>query len=249
MKIFLTIGLLACSLMVIAQTKLEKTIPLQGSQKIEFEFDYPELIKLQTSDRKDILITGSVSINRGENDNAFQIVSEVKSNVVYIRSEIKDKDNLPRRVIIKKGEQEFFFKAKDASDPAVQKFLEENGRDYTYMSNGIIHEITLDIYVPKGMACRIDAKYGLVEITQFDGPLTVNAPYGGIDATIAASQVGHLSARTKFGEILTNLDTKFESEGIDDGDRHWTSIQANIGKGPRFDLESKFGKVYLRKPR
>jgi hypothetical protein len=249
MKAILTIGLLACSLIVIAQTKIEKTFPVAGIQKVELVFDYPELIRMHTWDKKEITVKGSVSINRGEHDSAFQLLSENKGNVLQISSEIRDKDNIPRRTVIKKGDQEYYFRANDASDPAVRKFLEENGGEYTYMSNGIIQEITLEIYVPKGMECRIDAKYGLVEITDFSAPLVVNAPYGGIDASIASTTTGSLTARTKFGEILTNLDTKFQSSHEEDDHDHWTEINASLGNGPRFDLESKFGKVYLRKPK
>jgi hypothetical protein len=249
-KTILTLSLIAYSLLVIGQTKIEKTFPVQGIQKIELAFDYPELIQVHTWDKREVLVKGSVSINRGEHDSAFQLLSSSKNNTLQITSEIKDKNNIPRRTIIKRGDQEYFFKAADASDPAVQKFLEENGRDYTYMTNGLIQEITLEIFVPKGMECRIDAKYGLVEITDFNAPLVVNAPYGGIDATIANSTTGQLTARTKFGEILTNLDTKFQSADMNNNHHdHWTEINTNFGNGPRFDFESKFGKVYLRKPK
>jgi hypothetical protein len=247
MKAILTLGFIAYSLVVIAQTKIEKTFPTQGIQKLELAFDYPELVQVHTWDQKDVLIKGSVTINGGENDNAFQLTATNKGNVLQIISELKDKDNIPRRTVIKKGDQEYIFKAKDASDPEVQKFLNENGRDYTYISNGIQYDILLEIFVPKGMECRIDAKFGLVEITNFNAPLIVNAPHGGIDATITSAVTGELTARTRFGEILTNLDTKFNPSGIDDHD-HWTEVHAKLGGGPSYNLESKFGKVYLRKP-
>lgn len=248
MKAILTLGFIAYSLAVIAQTKIEKTFPVQGARKIELAFEFPKLIQVHTWDKNEVLVKGSVSINRGEHDQAFQLLSSVESNVLRISAELKDKDNLPRRTIIKKGDQEYFFKAADASDPAVQKFLEENGGDYTYMSNGIIQEITLEIFLPKGMECRIDAKFGLVEVTNFNAPLVVNAPFGGIDATIANSSTGQLRARTRFGEILTNLDANFKSADVDESRHdHWTEINANLGNGPAFDFESKFGKVYLRK--
>jgi hypothetical protein len=249
MKAFLTIGLLACSLVVFAQTKIEKTFPVLGIQKVELAFEFPELIQIHTWDKKEVLVKGSVSINRGEHDNAFQLTSKVDGSTLQVSSEIKDKENIPRRTIIKKGEQEYFFRAPDASAPEVQKFLEENGRDYVYMSNGIIQEISLEIFLPKGMTCRVDAKFGLVEITDFNAPLTVNAPFGGIDATIVSTATGELTARTKFGEILTNLDTNFKSSGTEEKHDHWTEIMATFGNGPKFDLESKFGKVYLRKPK
>lgn len=250
MKTIVTLGLIAYSLAVTGQTKIEKSFPVQAIQKIELAFEFPQLIQVHTWEQKEVLIKGSVSINRGEHDNAFQLLSSTDGGVLRITGELKDKDAIPRRTMIKKGDQEFFFKAGDASDPAVQKFLEENGGDYTYMSNGILQEISLEIFVPKGLECRLDSKFGLVEVTNFDAPLVVNAPFGGIDATIANPSAGRLTARTRFGEILTNLDTKFETADPfrKNEHDHWTEIKADFGNGPAYDLESKFGKVYLRKP-
>lgn len=249
MKAILTAGLLAISLAVIAQTKIERSFPVQGIKQVEFAFDYPELIKVRSWDKNEVMIKGTVTINRGEHDTAFELLSETSSNTLRISSRLRDKENIPRRTVIKKGDQEYFFKAGDMHAPEVQKFLEENGHEYTYISNGIQQDITLEIYLPKGMACRVDAKYGLVEIVDHNGPLQVIAPYGGIDATIALAQVGELTARTKFGEILTNLDTKFQSAGMSESHNdHWTEINAKPGNGPTLDLESQFGKVYLRKP-
>ena len=247
MKFLLIAGLLTCSWLLPAQTKIEKTIPVQSGQKLEMSFDYPELIKIHTWDKQEILITGSVSINRGENDDAFQLDVESKNGTVSVSSSLKDKDNIPHRTIIRRGDEEYYFKTGDYNDPAIQKFIDEHGKDYTYMSNGIIRDITLEIFVPKGMENTINAKYGLVEITDYNGPLVVNATYGGIDASIQQPIAGELVARTKFGEILTNLDVKFNSDGELENHHHWTQIHAKVGNGPRYDFESKFGKVYLRK--
>ena len=246
MKTKILLLFLACSLVSLAQTKIEKSIPIRSGQKLVLNFDYPE-VTLQTWDKNEVLIKGVVSINRGENDSAFDLEVSSVAQQVTVTSVIKDKENIPQHVVIKKGETEYFFKAKDYNDLAVQKFLEENGREYTYMSNGIIKEIKLEIFVPKNIETSVDAKYGLVEVKNFDAPLTIDAKYGGVDATIAAKSTGQITARSRFGEILTNLDIKFDqAHAMDKGD-HWTEISATLGTGPRYWLESKYGKVYLRK--
>jgi hypothetical protein len=248
MRAILMLGLALSGMAVQAQTKIEKIIPVQSAQKLELTLDYPELIKVQTWDRKEVMIKGTVSINRGENDDAFDLEIKNAGNMLSVNSILKDKANIPHRLVIRKGDQEYFFKARDFKDPAVQKFLDENGREYTYMTNGIIKEIELEVFVPKGMETRIDAKYGLVEVKNFEAPLTVMAPHGGIDATIASRTTGEVMARTRFGEILTNLDVKFDSKNSLQSHDKWTEISAKTGTGPRYTLESKFGKVYLRKP-
>ncbi|MBX2947012.1 MAG: hypothetical protein KF725_14350 [Cyclobacteriaceae bacterium] len=249
MRIKLLLGLIALSGTLFAQTKIEQSIPVQASQKLELAFDYPELIKIQTWDRKEVMIKGEVSINKGENDDAFELITSIKNNVVLVTSELKDKDNLPKRIVIKRGEMEYVFKAKDYKDPEVKKFLEENGGNYTYMSSGIIREIKLEIFVPAGMETTVEAKYGIVEILGFNAPLKVTATYGGVDATINSRSTGELIARTHYGEILTNLDLPFDSsKDTDSGYNKWTQVSAKAGNGPRYTLESKYGKVYLRKP-
>lgn len=247
MKIIkLFFALLLVSLVATGQTKVEKSIPAKTGQKLVLNFDYPEL-KIQTWEQNEILIKGTVSINNGENDNAFELEVMETGPEITITSIIKNKENLPRRIMIKKGDTEYFFKAKDVNDPEVQKFLEENGREYTYMSNGIIKEINLEIFVPKNLETNVQAKYGLVEVKNFNGPLTLDAKYGGADVTIPINAVGEIMARSRYGEILTNLDVKFEQTAFRH-DNDWTEIYAKPGSGPKYSLESKYGKLYLRKP-
>lgn len=249
MKTRLILGLIVLSGTMLAQTKIEKTVPVQSGQKLMLNFDYPELIRIQTWDRKEVLIKGNVSINKGENDEAFELVTQNNGNTITVSSVIKDMENLPKRIVIRKGDTEYVFKAKDYKDPEVKKFLDEHGGNYTYMSSGIIKEIQLEIFIPVGMETTVDAKYGLVEVLGFNAPLTVMAKYGGVDATINSRLTGELIARTHFGEILTNLDLPFDSEKDRDSNySKWTQVSVKPGSGPRYMLESKYGKVYLRKP-
>jgi hypothetical protein len=248
MKTFITlliaIGALSSS---VAQTKVEKSIPWKSGQKLVMDFD-TENVKIHTWDKSEVSVSGTVSINRGENDNAFELVVEEEAGQVTISSRLKDKENIPQRIMIKKGDQEFFFKAKDYNDPEIQKFLEENGREYSYMSSGIVRDIQLEVFVPKGTETTMRLKYGTVEITKFDGPLTVDAKYGKIDASIVPQSIGELTARARHGEILTNLDIKFDQESTTSRKDHWTVITARPGKGPYYRFETKYGNVYLRKP-
>jgi hypothetical protein len=248
MKYKLSLGLLFLVGISFAQTKIEKNIPVQAGQKLVMNFDYPELIKVQTWDQDRVLIRGDVSINRGENDDAFDLQVNTTPKEVTVTSILKNKESIPQRIMIKKGGTEYYFKARDYNDPEVQKFLEENGREYTYMSNGVIKEIELEIFIPKNIETVIDAKYGLVEVKGFEAPLTIFSKYGGIDASIISRSTGEIIARTRYGEILTNLDIKFNSGPDFEKFDKWTEISARPGTGPRFSLESKYGKVYLRKP-
>jgi hypothetical protein len=211
LQIFL-IGLLTISLSGNAQTKIEKIIPVRSGQTLNMDFEFPELIKLQTWDKNEILIKGDVSIKNGENYDSFELIVNQAGNKIEVSTNLKDKENIPHRIVIKKGDTEYFFRAKDTNDPEVQKFLEDNGRQYAYMSNGIIKEITLEIFVPKGMETIVESKFGLVEVKNFQAPLKVSSKFGGVDASITERSTGELTARTEFGEILTNLDVKFNTD-------------------------------------
>jgi Putative adhesin len=238
--------LLISSLACYSQTSVEKTIVIKSGQKLMLSIDDGD-IKLQTWDKNEILIKGTVSINNGENDSAFELQVGGSAGDVTITSAIRDKENIPRRVIIKKDGKEYFFKARDLHDAEVQKFFEENGKEYSYMSVGISKDIKLEIFIPRSTETNVQAKYGLIEIKNFAAPLTIESKYGGVDATLVAASTGEVIARSRYGEILTNLDIKFDQSGPVDKGNKWTEISAKLGKGPRYSFESKYGNVYLRK--
>lgn len=244
-KLFIVLSVL--SVATYAQTVVDKTFQLQGAKELVTDFDQPN-VTIQTWDRNEVVVKGTVSINNGENDAAFELQTENNGGVLTIRSVLKDKDNIPRHITIKKGDQEFVFRANDFNDPEIQKFFEKNGRDYSYMSNSLLIKVDLQLFVPKNLKTSINIRHGLIEFKTFDAPLKVIAKYSKIDATIP-STIGALTARTKHGEILSNLDFKFDQQPFERGrGNNWTEITAHPGKGQDYFIESTYGTVYLRKP-
>lgn len=242
----LTLAFILVSLSAAAQTPFERTVPVKVGQRIVLQFDYPE-VKLQTWDKPEVLIKGTVSINQGEHDAAFQLEVNVASEV-SITSSLKDKENIPHRISIKKGDKEYFFKTNNFHDPEVQKFLTDNGNEYSYRTNGIIYDIKLTISVPRGSPVQITSKHGLVEVLSFDSGLTLDCKYGGADVTFPPKLTGRITARTSYGEILSNLGAKFEMvQGEGKHGKRGTEITVNLGSGPEVMVESKYGNVYLRK--
>jgi hypothetical protein len=249
MKTTLIILLLLSFVSTFGQTAIEKTFPVAGVKELVADFDHPN-VTLQTWDKNEVLIKGTVSINNGENDANFELQTSNANGVLTISSLLKDKENIPRHVVIHKADdQEYVFKAKSIDDPEVQKFLDEKGRDYSYISNTLMMKIELQVFVPKNLKTTVDIKYGLVEFKTFEAPLKVVAKYSKVDATIPAN-IGGITARTKHGEILTNLDIKFDSAPFERqrNNNNWTEITAHPGKGQDYFIESSYGTVYLRKP-
>lgn len=225
-----------------AQTQLNKTIPIQAGQKINMHFDYPELVRVSTWDRNEISVQGSVSINSGENDDAFIFESNVNGNIVEIRAFIKDLKHLPQRITITREGQKIMFKNKEE----LRKYQQEHGTGYNNMSWGADIDIQLEIKVPRNVETRIESVYGMVEVKNFSGPLTVEATYGGVDAALMERATGEITAQTNYGEIYSNLDVKFSGDKLTNEDFH-TYVTAKPGSGPRYNFESKYGNVYIRK--
>lgn len=225
------------------QTPINKSIPVQPGQKIVMHFDYPELIRVTTWDKNEISIQGSVSINGGENDDAFELFNSTSENTISIRNEIKNMKGLPQRITIVDGTQKIVFKDREE----FRKYQSENGRTkFNMMSSGVDLDILLEIKVPRNIDTKVESVYGMVEIKNFQAPLVVEATYGGVDAALVEAATGEIVAETNYGEIYTNLDTKFGNNNIREKDFH-TFVSAKPGKGPNYNFESKYGNVYLRK--
>jgi hypothetical protein len=74
----------------------------------------------------------------------------------------------------------------------------------------------------------------------------VNATYGGTDVAIQQESVGQLTASTNYGEIFSNLTSKFDNNQVYEENFH-TEVSTKLGKGPTYKLESQYGNVYLRR--
>ncbi|GHM99414.1 hypothetical protein WSM22_09040 [Cytophagales bacterium WSM2-2] len=240
MKINLLPLLVLVTASAFAQTPVNKTFAVQAGQKIKMHFDYPQLIKVTTWNKNEIAITGEVSINTGENDDAFKLESEVSGNEILVSGEIRNLKSLPHHVTIWNNGQKMSFRTKEDYN----KYASEHGRNYESMSWGTDIDIFLEIKVPENMQTDILLTYGTLEIKNFNGPLIAESTYGGVDAALAEKSIGDLRAETSYGQIYTNFNCKFT--GSEFRDFH-TVVNAKPGNGPSYSFESKYGNVYLRK--
>lgn len=234
--------LAACSA-TFAQTSLDKSIPLKSGQRVKFTFDYPELIRISTWDKNEIGIRGTVNINDGENDDAFTLDISTEGESVQVRGRIKDMDNLPHRITVVNNGVKTTFR----DEAEWRKYCKENGKSgYDMMNRGVDLDIQLEIFVPARVATQLVSVYGMVEVRQFDGPLRVEATYGGVDASLTESATGELIAETNYGHIYSNLKLQLDSSNTREEDFH-TYVSAKPGKGPAYRFESAYGNVYLRR--
>jgi len=225
-----------------AQTQINKSIAVQSGQKISLAFDYPEMVRITTWDKSEISIQGTVSINNGENDDAFELQTSTSGNTVVVKNIIRDMKKLPQRITVVRDGQKIVFHDKEA----LKKYQDEHGRSFETQSWGVDMEIILEIKVPRNVETTVESTYGMVEVKDFTGPLKAISTYGGVDAAVKEKLMGELIAETNYGQIYTNLDVKFGGENSKEENFH-TLVSAKPGSGPRYSFESKYGNVYLRK--
>jgi hypothetical protein len=225
---------------LVAQTPVNNTYPVASGQKISFRFDYPELVKISTWDKNEISIEGLVSINAGESDDAFELSQSVSGNTIRIENAIRNLKDLPHRITITRGNEKITFKTK----ADYKKYREENGGDFNMTNWGVDIDIVLEIKVPRGIETQLESIYGMVEVKNFYGPLSVDAKYGGVDVAVQEKTTGELIAETGYGQIFTNLEQKFTGSEYED---FRTMVSIKPGAGPRYSFESEYGNVYLRK--
>lgn len=223
-----------------AQTQVNQTVPVKSGQRINLNFDFPQLVKVSTWDKNEIQVTGIVSINEGENDDAFKIDISSDATEVEVSGKIYNLNKLPHRVTVWSNGTKMIFK----SEADYKKYRKESGADFNRMNHGPDIDIALEIKVPKNVFTKVHSTYGVLEIANFNGPLNAESTYGAVDASLSEKSIGDLRAETNYGEIYTNFDSKFS--GGESGDFH-TVVSSKPGSGPSYSFESKYGNVYLRK--
>jgi len=221
-----------------AQTTFTRSYPVQPGQQLNFKFDYP-VVKISTWDKNEISVIARVNINDDEYDSNFELQEQSTDGAIVISDHIKDLDKLPHRYTIVNNNKKTVYKTK-------QEYLDaqkSGGIEKSFEGTDI--DIVLEIKVPVQCTTAIKATYGIVEITNFNAPITVDDTYAGIDATINTAHTGKLKATTHYGKIYSNLDMKLTDHSQHD---FFSSITAEPGTGPAYIFTSDYGKIYLRKP-
>lgn len=181
-----------------AQTQVNKSIPLGNAQQISLDFEFADVVFL-TWDRQEVQITGSASINNGENDDAFQVTSNTQNNGLTFKTMIKDWENLPQFTTVKKDGQTYYFKGK-LNEEEIEKELGKG--PVKWISHGVAKDIQLQIKVPAGVRLDIVSKYGNLKLQNCPNPLSVENTYGHIEASFGQG----LSAETKLHSTYSFVD-------------------------------------------
>lgn len=235
-----TLALTCLTTFINAQTAIQKNFSVAKGEHLTLKFDYPQLIKITTWKQNEVSISGSVSINNGEDDSLFELTENKNGNEKTIEGKITNIKDIKQNVIVVAGDKKLNFKSKGD----YQNYLKENNINVSSSSMSSQIDIVLEIKVPEHMKTFIESTYGTVEIKNFNAPLVAKSIYGSVDAALNEKQVGEIKAETFFGKMYTNLDSPVKTIKSD----HFHSIIAtNVGKEPLQEFSSKYGNVYLRK--
>ncbi|GGI23251.1 hypothetical protein [Pedobacter mendelii] len=234
---WLYIALLPC--IALSQTRIIKSYPVAKGQTIELRFDYPKVVRISTWDKNEVSVEATVKINNGESNNAFSLVQSSDGGKIAIGNKL-DLDEIPETYFLVENGIKTRFTTKADMD----SYRKEKGgvsNISSYQQKDI--EVILDIKVPANVATDLAAVYGMVELDNFDGPIKVDAKYGGIDASLTESKIGKITMTNHFGKIYSNLNLKPTEQKEQN---FFTSITATPGKGPDYDISSNYGNIYLR---
>lgn len=238
----LIIALLAGLFPVIAftQSKISKTYPVTDRQKINFKFDYPKIIHISSWDKKEVSVEATVKINDGHNDSAFTLNQTSADGVISISNKI-DMDQIPESYYAVLDGVKTHFNSKAELDSYIDQHTGNNKRLSSYQQRDI--QVTVEIKVPADAITNLRSVYGLVELAQVRGPITIEATYGGIDASLNKENIGQIKLTNRYGKIYSDLDLKPTTQTEQS---FYTSITASPGKGPSYDISSSYGNIYLR---
>jgi len=239
MKSILT-GLLIAVIPVFAfsQTKLNRIYKIKKGQKIELKFDYPKLIHISTWDKNEISVEASVKINEGKNDGAFTLDETKLDGKIIISNKIDMSQIDDTYFVVSNGVKTRFDNKKD-----FENFKKGNSSNISYYNQRDI-QVTIQIKLPANISTDVSSVYGIVELENLNGPIKVDAEYGGIDASLNENKIGKIKLTNRFGKIYSDLQLK-PTEQIEKN--FYTSITASPGTGPSYDISSSYGNIYLRK--
>ena len=229
------------------QTQTSQSIDTRAGQSVSMTFEDAAPIRIEVWEQNTIRVDASVSINAGENDDAFQIKVDDRADALKVSTEIVGKKDLPERIMLHYQDQDHYFTTGDWSHPDVQAFLEKHGREnMQWMSHGPLINIALTVYVPKNIDLHVTSTFGLIEMQGVTQSLTASSEHGGLDLSVPSSASYDFGIECEWGEVYTNLNLEVVPTNQGRMLKAEQFVATLNGGGPTIRLTSEHGNVYLR---
>ncbi len=238
-SLFLWLCMAVVPCFAFSQHTIERSYPVQKGQKVVFKFDYPKLITVSNWDKNEVSVEAIVQVNDGDDKEVFSLLEQTANGELTISNKVDMEKVNEVYYLMKDGIKTKFTSKADLE--AYRKEVGNSGVTSVYQQKDF--QITIHIKVPSHVSTELNAVYGMVELNQLTSPVTVNAKYGGVDASINGSKVGEIKLVNRYGKIYTDIDLKPTDQTQK---LFFTSITAQPGRGPLVDLQSSFGNIYVR---
>lgn len=236
-RILFCLILIGVTQVLFAQQVVEKSYPVTANQPILLKFDFPK-VKISNWNKNEVYVKATVNINDGKNNDKFSLLDKTEDGKLIISDTIDFKHIEPEYFVEANGEKKKFASREDFEN---YKSAHKGEKVSLYSSNNT--DIQIEVMLPANENIVVQSKFGLVEVNDYAGPLTVKTEFGKISARLKESNVGAITLTNHFGKIYSDFSLKPTSK---EERNFYTSITASPGKGPSYSLISKFGNIYLR---
>ncbi len=268
MKYTLPLVLILCTYQVYSQNSIDQSITLAGIDKIDAKFEWGDVV-VKNWDGPDLRIVGDISINLGENNDAFVLDIEKQDETLIINSTIKDWKSLPKYMTTYSGQEKVIIKVgteKDVDWQDIKNRYGEVGNSYSF---GVLVDIKLTVLVPVQPVLDIQSEYGSLEVVACSNPMNLKSIYGHliadldnrnagkdcklestysfVDVSIPENSGYDLTLETNYGEIYSDLNIQIDkTKSIDKIFETRVIGDLNNG-GASLDIQATYNNVYLRK--
>ncbi len=269
MKTFflLSLSLLLC-LQIEAQTNINKSFQASGLTSLKGDFTWGD-VSISNWNENRIEITGTVTINNGENDEAFRLETEQSGGVLSIKTYVKDMNDLPKMVTVIHDGEKYSFKKDDNYKKKLKELKEQLGVDnFNTYNNGVDLDIKLQIKLPANVKLDLESTYGDIDLDKCSNAMDILNTYGHInavfdngsmkdaelvstysfvDVSVPANANLDVTMHTNYGNLFTDLDVNIDKTASKEKAFYNKVVGKVNSGGASLKMKATYNNIYLRK--
>lgn len=213
--------------LISGQRIVEEKATVDAGQKIKLDFGFADDIVVKSWEKSEIDIKATVNIDENRKNDKFKFNVSKSTSMIEIESEIGD--------------------LKEFRDDCVTIIIKD-GDTVIHSGNHISMDLRFEVFVPPAQEIEISTINGNMDISGLTGPMHFKTINGDVDLKITEKHKADLEMSTINGTMYTNLEMNFTKEKD-----NLCKIGGNIntklnGGGPKIELETINGVIYIRKP-
>jgi hypothetical protein len=252
-----------------AQTNVNKSFQASGLTSLAGDFKWGDVTVSNWNENR-IEISGTVSINSGQNDDAFRLETEQSGGTLSIRTYVRDLDKLPKMVTVEHGGKKYSLKKDGNYKDQLRQLKKDLGvDDFNVYNNGVDLDINLQIKVPANVKLDLESTYGDIDLDKCTNPVDILNTYGHIhavfdnrarmpeadlestysfvDVSVPENADFDVVLHTNYGSLLTDLDIDIDPSASKEK-AFYNKVVGKVNQGgPSLKIKATYNKIYLRK--